>query len=322
MNPSHPIPPKSTEARLVFSLAHLSDVHLGPLPPGAAWRNFRLKRPIGFLSWQLRRRKRHDNEVAELIAADIRAAAPDHVALTGDVVNVAAHEEFPAAARWLERLGPASALTFVPGNHDCYVRCAWEDCLGHLAPWMVGDMRVKATETCGQIAVPFPFVRLRRNVALIGLATGRPQALHRAAGSLGKLQIDSLAVLLRDLRERGYARVVLIHHPPLPGLASNRKALDDALALKDVLAAEGAEVVLYGHNHRHMVSRLPTRFGTCHAVGVASASMRADAGRDAAAWHRLDIVRQDGRWLTRLTVRGLDAAGASMTTTAEYTLSS
>ncbi|MGH6855151.1 MAG: metallophosphoesterase, partial [Aestuariivirga sp.] len=73
----------------MFSLAHLSDVHLGPLPPGAAWRNFETKRLIGYLSWHLRRRKLHDPAVAAIVAEDIKAAAPDHIAFTGDMVNLA-----------------------------------------------------------------------------------------------------------------------------------------------------------------------------------------------------------------------------------------
>ncbi|MBI2718855.1 MAG: metallophosphoesterase [Rhizobiales bacterium] len=306
----------------MFSLAHLSDVHLGPLPPGAAWRNFRLKRPVGFLSWHLRRKHHHDPAVADLIAADIAAAGVHHVALTGDLVNIAAHAEFPAAARWMESLGPPDEVSFVPGNHDCYVACAWEQGLVHLAPWMAGDLKVRQTLTSRQIAAPFPFVRLRKNVALIGLSSGLPQVLWRAGGSLGPRQLDSLAELLGDLRERGYARVVMIHHPPLPGLAPPRKALSDAGELRDVLVAEGAELVLHGHNHRHMLNRLETRYGLCHVLGVPSASIAsADERYTPAAWNFYRIVRQDGRWTTQTTVRGYDPAARRLVTLSEFALS-
>jgi 3',5'-cyclic AMP phosphodiesterase CpdA len=305
----------------VFSLAHLSDVHLGPLPPGAAWRNFQPKRIVGALSWRLRRHQLHDPSVAEIIAADIRRAAPDHVALTGDIVNIAAHAEFPPAARWIENLGSPERVTFVPGNHDCYVRCPWQDGLGHLAPWMTGDMRVKDIQTSGQIATPFPFVRLRKNIAVIALSSALPQALHRAAGRLGAIQLAALRVLLPDLRRRGFARVVLIHHPPLPGLAVARKALDDAGELRGVLETEGAELVLHGHNHRHMLTPLKTRLGACHVLGVPSASSNAGGDHTPAAWNLYRIVRQDGRWLTDVTVRGFDPISRTIATTSEFSLS-
>ncbi|MGH6854472.1 MAG: metallophosphoesterase family protein, partial [Aestuariivirga sp.] len=273
------------------------------------------------LSWHLRRRKLHDPAVAAIVAEDIKAAAPDHIAFTGDMVNVAAWAEFPLAARWIENLGSPENLSFVPGNHDCYVDCPWEQGLGHFAPWMTGDLQVKEARTDAQIATPFPFVRLRQNVALIALASGRPQPLRRAGGKLGAAQLSSLSVLLRDLRQRGYARVVLIHHPPLPGLAPSRKALRDAGALRRVLVEEGAELVLHGHNHRHMLNPLATSYGACHVVGIPSASMRAGGRDHPAAWYFYRILRQEGRWLTAVTVRAFDPVTRRMSTASEFTLS-
>lgn len=305
----------------MFTLAHLSDVHLGPLPPGAAFRDFALKRIIGTLSWKLNRHRLHDATVADAIAADIAATRPDHVAVTGDIVNVAAHAEFPRAAEWMERLGSPRDVTFVPGNHDAYVDCRWESGLSHLAPWMTGDMRVGDTQSTGQIATPFPFVRLRKNIALIGLSTAVPQPLRLAGGTLGSVQLRSLAALLRDLRERGYARVVLIHHPPFPGLAIPRKALRDAEELHAIIAQEGAELLLHGHNHRHMLSPLETRYGMAHAVGVPSASMAVAGHHTPAAWYKHTITRIDGRWRTDVTVRSYDPATGGIATASEFLLS-
>jgi 3',5'-cyclic AMP phosphodiesterase CpdA len=305
----------------VFTLAHFSDLHLGPLPRGAAWRDFALKRPIGYMSWRLKRHRLHVPAIADAIAADIAAAAPDHVALTGDIVNISARDEFPAAARWLKRFGAAKGLTFVPGNHDTYVRFGWEHGLGHLAPYMTGDMRVAKAQATPQIASPFPFVRLRKNVALIGLCSALPQPLHKAAGRLGGLQLESAATLLRELRERGYYRCVLIHHPPLPDLAPSRKALADAALFRDVLLLEGAELVLHGHNHHHSLVELASRFGTVNVVGVPSASMGESLHHEPAAWYRYAIARQNGLWHTGLTVRAWNPESRSIRTTAEFALS-
>ena len=305
----------------MFTLAHFSDLHLGPLPRGAAWRDFALKRPIGYMSWRLKRHRLHIPAIADAIAADIAAAGPSHVALTGDIVNISARDEFPAAARWLRRFGSPKHLSFVPGNHDTYVRFGWEHGLGHLAPYMTGDMKLRQAELTHQIATPFPFVRLRRNVALIGLRSGLPQPLHKAAGRLGALQLESAATLLRDLRERGYYRCVLIHHPPLPGMAPPRKALTDAARFRDILAEEGAELVLHGHNHTHSLVALRSPFGTVNVVGVPSASMGETPHHEPAAWYRYAIDRQNGRWHTGLTIRAWNPAIRGIRTAAEFALS-
>jgi 3',5'-cyclic AMP phosphodiesterase CpdA len=291
------------------------------MPKGAAHQHFALKRAVGVANWRLSRHRSHSAAIADAIAEDIRAHAPDHVALTGDIVNVAAHAEFPAAARWLAGFGDASWISFVPGNHDTYVRCNWQNGLSHFAAYMQGDMRLRLTQETAQIATPFPYVRLRRNVALIGISTALPQPLHRAAGMVGQTQRDSLAFLLGDLRERGYARIVMLHHPPLPGLATTRRGLDDAAALRDILIEHGAELVLHGHNHEHMLNSVNSRFGTVNVLGVPSASLIASKHHPLAAWNLYHIQRQGGKWLTQVTVRGLDPDTHTIVTQKEFALS-
>ena len=306
----------------MFTLAHLSDLHLGPLPAGSAHRHFALKRALGVMNWRLNRHRVHNPAVARAIAADISRAAPDHVALTGDIVNVAAREEFVAAARWIDAFGPPDWISFVPGNHDCYVRMAWKHGLIHLAPYMQGDMRVTFTQDTPQIDTPFPYVRLRRNVALIGLASGVPQPLHRACGQLGATQLKSLGLVLSDLRERGYARVVMIHHPPLPGLARPRKALIDAPLLRSVLEEHGAELVLHGHNHEHMLNTIGSRFGAVHVLGVPSASVMEGEHHPPAAWNLYRIQRQAGKWLVDVSIRSYDPTSRQVVPLSQFTLSS
>ena len=207
----------------MFSLAHLSDLHLGPLPKGASRRHFALKRTIGAFNWRLNRHRVHSPTVAMTIAEDIKLHAPDHVALTGDIVNVAAHDEFPAAAEWLRVFGPPDWISFVPGNHDTYVRCDWQHGLSHLEAYMQGDMRVKQTQSTAQIATPFPYVRLRRNVALIGISTAVPQPLHRRHGTAGPhpARIAGLPAL-RPAR----ARLCPRRDDPSPAAARTGKAAE------------------------------------------------------------------------------------------------
>jgi 3',5'-cyclic AMP phosphodiesterase CpdA len=287
---------------LALTLSHLSDVHLGPLPESAAWKDFALKRVIGTLSWKLKRHKLHDPAIAEAIVKDIKAAAPDHVAFTGDLLNVSAHAEFPRAADWMENFGDPQWISFVPGNHDAYVPVKWEQGLGHLAPYMTGDMAVPST----QLTSIFPYVRLRRNLAMIGLNSAAPQSLTRASGSVGLEQLQTLSKLLPDLKAKGYYRAVMIHHPPLPGLAPQRKALSDAAYLRDVLRDGGAELVLHGHNHHPNVTVLEGREGKIPIVGVPSASMNGDSHYEPAAWNLYEITRNQGKWATQVSVRSWD----------------
>jgi 3',5'-cyclic AMP phosphodiesterase CpdA len=156
-------------------------------------------------------------------------------------------------------------------------------------------------------------------VALVGLSTAVPQSLNRAGGTLGREQLAVLGPLLRDLRERGYARVLMIHHPPLPGLAAERKALTDATELRRIVEDEGADLLIHGHNHQAMVNAFATRFGTAHVIGVPSASMRPVSGHTPAGWHLFRIQRLDGRWQIDVTARSLQPDGG-MATISQFTL--
>jgi len=301
---------------LALTLAHLSDVHLGPLPPGAAWENFALKRLVGALNWNLKRHKLHDPAISSALVADIKAAAPDHVAFTGDLMNVSAYAEFPRAARWLQSFGDPGWISYVPGNHDAYVPVPWQQGLAHLAPYMTGDMAATGSQSL------FPYVRLRRNLAIIGLNSGVPQSLRKAGGSLGPEQLDALPGLLHDLKAKGYYRAVMIHHPPLPGLAPPRKALSDAARLRDILASEGAELVLHGHNHRQMLNILAGRDGNIPIVGVPSASMNGTGHTEPAAWNLYEISRNQGTWLTQVSTRAWDPISRRMVPKNQFMLPS
>lgn len=284
-----------------FSLAHLSDVHLGPLPAAWAFRNFKLKRLIGAANWARKRRNLHNLDIAAAAVDSIHAAGANHIAFTGDLLNISAWEEFTRGREWMEKLGGPTDLSFVPGNHDAYVKVPIEEGLIRFAPWMMAD-GVKDG------ALQFPFVRLRRNVALIGLTTALPQALHKAGGTLGQHQLSNLPPVLESLQSQGFYRVVMIHHPPLPGLASPRKALTDAAELQAILKDKGCELVLHGHNHRTMENWFETRSGPAVAIGVASASGAPHSHHEAAGWNLFRIRRQHGRWQATITRHHWDAA--------------
>jgi 3',5'-cyclic AMP phosphodiesterase CpdA len=277
-----------------FSIAHFSDVHLGPLPKGAVMSHFALKKVIGALSWNMKRKALHLPQVAAALRDDILAANVDHIAFTGDLVNISAWQEFDRGLDWLKNFSDGQLMSYTPGNHDAYVHVPWENSLGKFTSYMTNENPKDET---------FPFIRLRRNIALIGLNSASPQDLFGARGSVGPEQLGKLKTTLRDLHARGFYRCVMIHHPPIPGLAHLARALTDASDLADILKSEGAELAIHGHNHEHSLNYLESTTGRIPIIGVPSASMTVSDHYDVAAWNRYDIERIKGQWKTSVSIR-------------------
>ena len=121
-----------------FTLAHLSDPHLTSLV-GVHPGDLTNKRILGYLSWRRRRRRVHRVETLAAVVADMRAFAPDHVAVTGDLTHVGLPEECATAAAWLRDLGPADRVSLVPGNHDRYVAADFDRTVGLWRDYFRGD---------------------------------------------------------------------------------------------------------------------------------------------------------------------------------------
>lgn len=303
----------------MFKLAHLSDVHLGPMP-SVTPKLLANKRFIGFLSWRFRRRSIHSNGVLNRLVTDIKQAKVDHVAFTGDLVNIALPDEFSRGQRWLNELGSADHVSFVPGNHDTYVKFPWENGMAKWGDYMVGDLNMPGVRTGGNNAALFPYVRQRRNIALIGVTSAVPAPWNKAWGFAGETQLKALTQILEKLHSRGFFRIVMIHHPPLPGQAKSRKALRDAMEMEAALKKSGAELVLHGHNHEHMHTKLATATGTAHVIGVPSASALPTEKKPSAAWYQFEIERRGGDWVNNMTVRSYQADGEKMATQSQLCL--
>src|SRR5450631_257422 len=147
----------------MFTLAHLSDPHLAPLPaPRVA--ELIGKRVTGYINWQRKRRFIHDSGVLATLVADMKLQAPGHIAVTGDIANIALPGEFLHGREWLESLGSPRDVTFVPGNHDAYVA----------EGVILADRKWRAYMSEDDETAGFPFLRQRGPLALIGLSTGVP----------------------------------------------------------------------------------------------------------------------------------------------------
>lgn len=261
-----------------FLLAHLSDAHIGPIPrPNLA--ELLGKRVTGYVNWLNKRAAQHDMGVLSRLVADMAAQQPDHIAMTGDIVNIGLEGEFALARNWLETLGAPQNVSFSPGNHDAYVKASLPHVESAFAPWTTSE----------EPGAGFPFLRRRGGVALIGLTSGVPTAPFLASGRIGKRQLGALADLLDRTKADRLVRVVLLHHPPHRGGAKTLRGLQDAREFEAVIERHGAELILHGHNHKRSVHFLPIPGGRAPVVGVASASAKAGAHSPGASYHLFKI---------------------------------
>lgn len=291
---------------MTFSLAHLSDPHVGPLP-APRWRELAGKRLTGYWNWHSSRKTIHDMGVLAAIRDDILARRPDHVALTGDLVNIGLPAEFPLAQRLLASLGGPQAVSIIPGNHDAYVRGSLDAMTRVFSAHMASD----------DGGTGFPYLRLRGGIAFVGLTTGVPTLPFMATGAIGRDQMRRLEALLADLNRRHIPVVIMIHHPPHRAGAQFARGLRDAAELEHILARHGADLVLHGHNHRYSLARLTGPQGPVPVVGVASASAVPGSPAHRAAWHLFTLEPRDGRLGIHLEVRGIERAGGPVTTLKE-----
>jgi 3',5'-cyclic AMP phosphodiesterase CpdA len=287
----------------MFVLAHLSDPHLGPLPR-PRWSELAGKRAAGFLNWRRKRRLIHRAEVLARITSDLKAQAADHIAVTGDLVNISLAGEYAPARAWLATLGPPRDVTLVPGNHDAYVRAAAGYPQLHWGEYMRDDA---AGETV------FPFVRRRGPLVLIGLSTAVPTAPFLATGHLGREQIATLAAALERYGREGLFRVVMMHHPPISRPGRHFKRLVDGGKLRAALARQGAELVIHGHDHVHSLIELEGPQRAIPVVGAPSASALAPGGHDGAGYNLYRIEGRRGGWRCEAIWRGLAGDGGEIT---------
>ncbi len=241
-------------------IAHFSDVHALALDGVRPW-HFLNKRVAGWLNLKLNRREKHPVRLFRAIVADLNARPVDHVVVTGDLTNLSLPPEFRLAREILDglALGPAH-VTVVPGNHDVYTLGALQARTFHdvFAPYAAPD----------DGDAGFPLVRVRGEVAIVGLSTALPSPPPLADGWLGRAQLEALDAALARLA--GKFRIVALHHPPYTNRHSILRGLRDRRRLQAILARRGAELVLHGHEHRDLRVTLPGPAAPIPVIGVGS----------------------------------------------------
>ncbi|MGI9425510.1 MAG: metallophosphoesterase family protein [Hyphomicrobiaceae bacterium] len=286
-----------------FAIAHVSDVHLAPLPPFWPW-HWNVKRALGYANWLRKRKFEHRRATTDRMVADLKRQRADHIVVSGDLTNIGMPREHEWALRWLEALGSPQDISVIPGNHDIYCRLwsdrgtqRWAPYAANFAPELGELMLVDGT---------FPFVRQLGDCVLVGVNSAVPTPPVLAVGEVGREQLERLDRILEVLSTTRFCRVVVVHHPPMPGQAKPTRALKDAGKLKQILARHGAELVLHGHNHRNMLDYCSGPKAQFAVVGVGSLSMgRRRAAESLAAYNLYFIERADQGFSIEMVQRGL-----------------
>ena len=261
-------------------LAHFSDIHLLSLD-GVRFRDFLGKRLLGGLNLLLRRGKSHGIEVFDALVRDLNELGVDHVACTGDVTNLALEPEFVLGRERFGRLpGGPERITCIPGNHDRYVPAADGLFERYLGAYCAPDPDFADGR--------WPMVRVRGELALVGVQTSFPTRWFDAHGAVGEKQLARLEATLASPALAEKCRVVLIHHPPAGAAAGVKKrGLLDHREFAAVLQRTGAELVLHGHEHQDLRETLPGPDGLPIVIRGIPSGSHSSAHEDLVARYRL-----------------------------------
>lgn len=272
----------------MFRLAHISDVHLGPLP-AIRRRDLVSKRITGYVNWQRNRSRTHDGAVLPRLLDSLNSYSPDYLAITGDLINLGLDIEIAAARQWLQTLGEPADVGIVCGNHDAYVPGALAKALAAWHPWLVGDAGSPVLSSAG-----FPVLRRRGDLSIIACNSARASLPFLATGYFRQQQATALKEMLAEEGRRGQCRVVLIHHPPFAGATVYSKRLVGAGRFRKAVEASGAELVLHGHTHVASRIEIPGRDGPVPVIGVPAAGETGLGKRPAARFNLFDFERASG----------------------------
>ncbi len=285
------------------TIAHISDIHLAPLPK-IHLGELASKRITGYLNWKLKRGDMMSSKAASHLVDHLLAQRPDMTAITGDLVNLALPAETQAVKLWLKHLGPPERVCLVPGNHDAYVPGALDAMRKIYGPYATG-------QTLDQN--PFPFVRRIGQVAIIGCSSALATPPFVAAGYFDRPQAARLAKCLQILGKAGFYRTVLIHHPPNVEFKRPwRNGLFGARLFRKVIAENGAEMVLHGHTHASSVHLIRGPDKNVPVIGVAAASTAPSSAKPPARYNLFQIERLSNGWSCTMREFGYQRIGENI----------
>jgi len=292
-------------------VAHISDVHLGPLPAISPL-ELVSKRLTGYANWKLSRHANMPEGLLSQLTEHLKAQKPQLTAVSGDLVNLALPKEFENARKWLEELGPSEQIAVIPGNHDAYVSQGMS-----MATEQWGDY-MKGLNLSGN---QFPFWRQEGCVALIGCSSAIATPPFFAHGEFDEAQAERLLEILKLTREAGLYQIIMIHHPPHDDVKQIwRRGLKGRELFRKVIKDQGANLVLHGHLHRSMIHSLDGPNGEIPLIGIASAAAGHGGKYPPARYNLFDIQKVGSKFECQLTEFGYQRIGDGITKRLEMML--
>jgi len=281
----------------MFILAHLSDIHLSPLPE-PNWQQLASKRILGYLNWKQNRKHNIGGDYLGALMGDLSTQITDHTVVTGDLINIALPKEIENASSFLKALGPPKDITAVCGNHDAYVPGA----LSKVFPaW---QMYLRGDDSHLSSVSDYPLLRKRGEVSIIACNSAGASAPFLAVGYFREKQAERLAEILEQTR--GTCRVILIHHPPVRGATHWHKRLIGLERFQRVVRKVGAELILHGHTHLDTVNQIEGRDGKVPVVCVPAAGNSPGGPKPAGRYnlYRIERGAKGTDWRIELQAHG------------------
>jgi 3',5'-cyclic AMP phosphodiesterase CpdA len=238
---------------LARTIVHLSDLHFGRVDPA----------------------------IPPALLRAVAMAAPDLVAVSGDITQRARIAEFKAAAHFLETL-PAPVLA-VPGNHDVplyNVLLRWLSPLDRYRRYITSDLA--------------PFCE-DAEIAALGVNTTR--ALTFKDGRINRRQMEAAMRRFAHCR-KDVTRIIVTHHTfdtpdPVPGAIAAHKVVGRAdMAMAGFLLAD-VDIILSGHLHMSGVGETTKRYPLPGRAALLIRAGTATSTRGRGEVNAFNVVRID-----------------------------
>lgn len=231
--------------------------------------------------------------VAAGLVADLRAAQPSLVVVSGDFTQRARQVEFVAARDYLASLPQPQLL--VPGNHDVPLFDVARRFLAPLARYHTFIHADVDPTYCDD------------ELLVIGLNTARSFTWKN-----GRLSLDQIRALAGRLRAGGdRIKIVVTHHPflPPPGENTGIALVGRAAHAVEVLGAGEVDLLLAGHLHHGYAGDIRTHYPTTSRAMIAVQAGTAISCRlRQGELNAYNLIRIDGAELT-IEVREWNGVG-------------
>ena len=262
-------------------ISHISDIHL-PITVQPSFSDLLNKRLFGYINHTSNRKKIHDIENLKMIFHDILKNPNGHTILTGDIVNLSLRSEFESASDFLGSYFPKEKLSIIPGNHDNYVKCNYEDSMYMLR-------RYTSDNSDHRQGSLFPYLKLINDIAIVGISTAVTSPPLMSWGRVSEIQLNAITEILHSLSKDNYFIILLLHHPLHEFGFLNFKGLLNKNSLIKILNDFNINLILHGHLHTESQKKISLKDVDVPCFGAPSTS-RADGGKLTFLKYNIDKV--------------------------------